>query len=464
MALTINNLGTLSLLNILNKTSRAQGDTLLQMATGSRINRGADDPAGLLALQKVDTELTAVNAGITNNQRTDAMLTVVDNALREIGTQLQEIQRIANATANDASLTIDERMANQSQIDDAIAAIDRIVSNTNFNGKKLLDGSLAINTTGGTGLNDIRAYSRKSGSANASLVVTHTTGATVATGANVMTAVANNATTFTVQGKLGTAVISTVSNETLSSIRDKINAALNQTGVSAYVSASRLHVRSKDTGTSAFVRTKLISGSGPADVNASGTDAVVTVNGQKAAVDGKKVSYSGDGVSVSFEIGSLAVGGSATITIQGSGAGGESGATFQLGTNGDTRATIGITGVFTAQLGSLSDGYLKSLQSGGTASLLADPSKAASIAREASRQIAQLQGRIGGFQKFQVRTATNSLNDVKEGLEKVRSSIADVDFAVATAELNRSNVLMQSAMSLLGLSNQQSAQVLSLLR
>ncbi len=464
MALTINNLGTLSLLNILNKTSRAQDNTLLQMATGSRINRGADDPAGLLALQKVDTELTAVNAGITNNQRTDAMLTVVDNALREIGTQLQEIQRIANATANDASLTIDERMANQSQIDDAIAAIDRIVSNTNFNGKKLLDGSLAINTTGGTGLNDIRAYSRKSGSANASLVVAHTTGATVATGANVMLAVANNATTFTVQGKLGTAVISTVSNEALSSIRNKINAALNQTGVSAYLSASRLHVRSKDTGTSAFVRTKLISGTGPADVSAIGTDAVVTVNGQKAAVDGKKVAYSGEGVSVSFEIGSLAVGGSATITIQGSGAGGESGATFQLGTNGDTRATIGIAGVFTAQLGSLNDGYLKSLQSGGTASLLTDPTKAASIAREASKQIAQLQGRIGGFQKFQVRTATNSLNDVKEGLEKVRSSIADVDFAAATAELNRSNVLMQSAISLLGLSNQQSAQVLSLLR
>jgi flagellin len=96
--------------------------------------------------------------------------------------------------------------------------------------------------------------------------------------------------------------------------------------------------------------------------------------------------------------------------------------------------------------------------------VLTNPSQAADIARTAARQISTLQGRIGGFQRFQVQTALNSLNDTKEGLEKARSVIRDVDYAVESAELNRQNILLQSAMSLLGLANQQSAQVLALLR
>lgn len=464
MALTVNNLGTLSLLNILNKSSMAQDKVLHQMATGSRINRGVDDPAGLLALKKLNSELTAVDAGISNNQRTDSILGVMDNALQEIASQVSEIERLANETANDAGLTVDEKLANQSQIDAALESIDRIVSSTNFNGKKLLDGSLSINATGGAGLNDIRVFSRKSGTANATLTVKHETAASAAIGATVMAASATAATVFTVQGKLGTATINVASNEKLSSVRDKVNAALNQTGVSAYLSGADLHVRSKDKGLEAFVRTKIISGNNVNDVSDTGKDAVVTVNGQGAAVNGVKVSYTGDGVSASFEIGTLAVGSSVAITVEGSGAGGDSGATYQLGTTKDTRSTIGINGVYTVQLGSLSDGYLTSLKSGGSASLTTDPTKAATIAREASRQIAQIQGRIGGFQKFQVRSALNSLSDLKEGLSNVRSVINDVDYAKANAELNRQNVLVQSAISLLGLTNQQSAQVLSLLR
>ena len=73
-------------------------------------------------------------------------------------------------------------------------------------------------------------------------------------------------------------------------------------------------------------------------------------------------------------------------------------------------------------------------------------------------------GRIGGFQKFQVRTSLASLNDTKEALTKARGVINDVDYAAETAELNRQNILMQSAISLLGVASQQSSQVLSLLR
>jgi len=470
MAMTVNNTNTLSLLTILNRTSAAQENTLTRMSTGRKINRGADDPAGLLAVTQLQSQLTAVNAAISNNQRTDAMLGVADNALTEIGNLVNEIQRLANETANSAALTADEIAANQSQIDDALTSIDRIVSNTNFNGKKLLDGSFGISYAVGDSdkVTDVRVYSRRPGSDETTLTVRLASAAEQAVLSNVITATTSSSRTFTVQGLLGTAVITVASSEALSSIAAKINAAAAQTGVSASLTTtsagSRVHLYSRASGSRAFVRTKLIQGSGVAEGSDTGVDAVVTVNGQQAAVDGNHVVFSGNGVSLAFENAMISAGDSTTITISGDGSGGSTGATFSLGTDANSVATIGIDALYTSQLGNASVGYLKSLASGGENSLLNNPTQAADIAREAAKQIATLQGRIGGFQKFQVRTAINSLNDNKAGLEKVRSVINDVDYAVESAELNRQNVLLQSAMSLLGLANQQSAQVLALLR
>ena len=56
-----------------------------------------------------------------------------------------------------------------------------------------------------------------------------------------------------------------------------------------------------------------------------------------------------------------------------------------------------------------------------------------------------------------------SMTATKESLSAVKTLIGDVDYAAETSELTRQNVLMQSAMSLLGMANQQSAQILSLL-
>ncbi|MEW6252183.1 MAG: flagellin [Planctomycetota bacterium] len=461
MALTVNNLGTLSLLNILNRTSIAQENVLHRMATGSKINRGSDDPAGLVALTNLDAELISVDAGIASNQRTDAVLGVADDALGQLASILADVQRLANNTANDAALTADEKAANQAQIDDALASIDRIIANTEFNGKKLLDGTLGIHTTvanAGT-ITDVKVYSRKSGTTDAALAVKVQTAASNALVNSVMTTSTSEATSFSVQGKLGTAVISVLSTENLSSVAYKIVQAKNQTGVSAVLSGTHLNLWSTTKGSAAFVRTQLITGSGVTNGSDTGVDAVVLVNGQSTAVDGTHVTYNGGGIGVSFEIGTLGAGSTTTLTVKGSG-----GATFQLGTTADTRATIGIDGVYTYQLGDATNGYLATLRSGESNSLLTDPTQAAEIARVATRQIAQLQGRIGGFQKFQVRTSLNSLTDTKEGLAKAKGVINDVDYAIESAELNRQNILLQSAMSLLGLANQQASQVLALLR
>lgn len=468
MAITVTNINTLSLLNILTRTSDAQSTTLTRLSTGSRINTGKDDPAGLIAMRGMESEIVAVQAAIANNQRTDAMLSVADSALSEVASLLDDIKELAVASANGEGLSADEIAANQAQVDEAIAAIDQIISTTEFNGQKLLDGSLSIVTSGvdTTKISDLKVY-RRDPDSDTTLTVSVSSAAEKAQ-YEVATTSATDDTTISIQGAEGTAVIDITSGENLSSVAAKINAATAQTGVTASASSGSLTLLSSDYGSSKFVRVSVVD-TDTSDTSFSagsdyGSDASVTINGQTAAVDGLEVSYSANGVSLSFNLtedyNDGTVSGDESFTISSS----AGGATFQLGTTSATRATIGIDGLFSQQLGSATLGYLSSLKGGGTNNLIDNPNQAALIADAAAEQVAKLQGRLGGFLQFQVGTALNQMNATYESLTSALSTIKDVDYATETAELNRQNVLMQVSMSLLGLAQQQSAQVLSLLR
>lgn len=467
MPITVTNNNALNLLGILNSTQTQQSKTLTQLSTGSRINSGADDPAGLIALRGLDTELTSVDAALSNNQRTDALLGVADGAFGEISSILDDITSLVQKSANSAGLSASEVAANQAQIDNAIAAIDRIVSTTEFNGEKLLDGSLAVSTSLSSAdvskISDINIYSANPSKDDTTIQFTLNQAASTAQ-VNLTTAAAASAATITVQGKLGSATIEITSGLTQDQIATLINGAAAETGVSATNSSGTV-VLDGGYGSQSFVRTDVISGDETgafARTYDEGVDASVTINGQAAAVDGLEVSFNSNGTSLSFTLDDTfnqTGSGSFNITVEGDG-----GARFRLGTSTSTDARIGIRGLQTQRLGGADVGYLSELKSGGSASLLTDTGKAAKIVARAARTVATSQGRLGGFQRFQVETSLNSLQATKQGLTAARSVIADTDFANATADLNRQNVLLQSSISLLGVANQQSSQILSLLR
>ncbi|MFQ6048706.1 MAG: flagellin [Phycisphaerae bacterium] len=467
MALTITNTATLTLLNIISRTTEAQSLSLARLASGQRINQASDDPAGLVAMEALSADLTAVEAAIANNQRTDAMLTTADAALSQVSDLLNEIQSLAIASTSSAGLTAAEIAANQAQIDQAIASIDRIVHTTSFNGQRLLDGSLAIRTsvsTGSDNVSDIRVYSRPSGSQTASLNIAVQSAATKAIVANYATTSASQATTISITGSLGTATISISSGQNLSAVAASINTVTAETGVVASTTTanSALHLVSQGYGSDAFVIVQNISGDATNYADQSrttGTDAVVTVNGQQATADGLEIFYAANGFSAAFDLTETGnqAGNTAVITIDGGGA------TFQLGTTSTSRATIGIDSLLTSRLGSSSLGYLSSLATGGANDLDTNIANAVAITRQAITQVSAAQARIGGFQTYEVQTMTNTLTGTQEALTSARSLIADVDYATETAQLNRQNVLLQSAIAVLGLANQQGAQILSLL-
>lgn len=481
MALTVTNSNTIALLNILNKNSAAQASTFKQLTTGKRINAGKDDPAGLIALQDINAELTAVNASLTNNQRTDSMLTVADSAVGEISSLLGEIESLVVSSVSSANLTNSQIAANQSQIDDALTAIDRLVRTTNFNGKKLLDGTFSIETSNATGnqyIDNVRVFSRSQSANDTTLTVNRVTSALTAT-ATFATADGSATTSGTTQvavtGSVGTATLTLASGLTQAQIVTTINAAKDQTGVSATATASQISLSSLSFGSDAFVSVEVLSGgviSGGSTTNdiqnvskQSGRDAVVTINGQSTSADGLNVSYSANGLALAFTLdedfgkGNTGAVTSTSFTVKASG-----GATFQLGTTSDTRATIGIDSLSTNYLGGGNgSSRLSELGSGGSEALKTDVAGALVTIREAIREVSEVRGRVGSFQKYQVGSAISGLQASQTGLTEAASVIGDTDFAVATAQLNRQQVLIQSGISLLGVANQQAAAILSLL-
>ena len=472
MGLTVTNLNTMQLLNIVNRTSAKQSNVLTQLSTGFKINKASDDPAGLIAMENLSAELSSVNSGIANNQRADAMLATAAGGLTEISSLLSNIQSLVSASVNDSTLSQSEINANQSQIDDALSAIDRIANTTSFNGKQLLNGAQAIQVTGLTAdtADNLKIFSRGQGSSNVDVTVTVNTAATSATGTITIAsgATLSAASEVVITGSLGTATVTLGSGDNETAIATKINAATAATGVNAVVSGDDVRLESSAVGSDEYLEFKVLSGgglTGGTSLNGvnrtTGVDAVVTVNGRQLTADGADVSYSANGLSLEFSLGTSldAASDTETFTVQASG-----GATFQLGVDANTQSTIGIDSLAAYNLGGGDAGALLSdLRSGGSADLSSNTANSLKAVRKAITQVASSKGRIGGFQKFQVQTSINSLQQQAESLTTARSLIADTDYAQATAELNRQSVLLNSGISLLGLANQQASQILSLL-
>jgi flagellin-like hook-associated protein FlgL len=136
---------------LMQRSSRLNAQMLAQtmnrLSTGRRINRAADDPAGLIASEQLRATLATLEAESQSLQRTDHIGSTADGALGEVSVLLSEANSLAVANANDAGLSDAEKQANQLQIDSISSSIDRISRTTTFNGTRLLDGTAALSAT-----------------------------------------------------------------------------------------------------------------------------------------------------------------------------------------------------------------------------------------------------------------------------------------------------------------------------
>jgi flagellin len=130
------------------QTQASLANTLTQLSTGSRINFGKDDPAGLIAQELLRSDITASHAAVKNTQLANSMLNVAESGMRQISNLLIEAKGLAVEAANTGAMTPEMIEANQVQLNAILDSIDRFSSMTNWLGKNILDGSLSAQNNG----------------------------------------------------------------------------------------------------------------------------------------------------------------------------------------------------------------------------------------------------------------------------------------------------------------------------
>jgi len=492
---------------VLGQNNNGLSQSLERLSTGLRINRGKDDPAGLIASERLRSEKSSLSAAIGNADRADQVVNIAEGGLSEVSGLLVELQGLVTTTANSAGLSNDEKKANQLQIDSILQTIDRVAGATSFQGKRLLNGSLDYQTTNvNSGVQSFKVNGAKvTGSGlDVQAIVTQSAqqaGLYLSAGGTALNFNGSASGVFTVEiaGSKGSRELSFASGTTLADVAKAINSFTNVTGVKATSSGTGLSLNSSEFGKNEFVSVRTVSapaglqGSGIYNFSAAaattvnsgtglafssatngkrdeGQDIGATINGVQATSSGKTARVNTDflDVEVTFLTGkSQSLQAVDAFKITGGGA------DFQLAGQVDIagRVAIGIGNVATRKLGAtatIAGGleFLSSLASGQANNVvsISDLSGAQKIVSAAIDEVNTLRGRLGAFQKNTIGATVRSLGVSLENTTAAESSIRDANFASETAALTRNQILVQAATNVLGIANQSPQASLSLLR
>jgi flagellin len=144
MSLRINhNIAAIDAHRNLTYTTRQMMTSMEKLSSGYRINRASDDPAGLVISEQFRAQIAGLNRAISNSEGSINMIQTAEGALSEINSLLVSMRELAIHAANEGFNDENQLAADQAEIDNAIATIDRIAANTQFATKKLLDGTKA---------------------------------------------------------------------------------------------------------------------------------------------------------------------------------------------------------------------------------------------------------------------------------------------------------------------------------
>lgn len=123
-------------------TVNSQQKSTEKLSSGYRINRAADDAAGLAISEKMRSQIRGLDRASTNAQDGISVVQTAEGALNEVDSMLQRMNELATQAANDTNTTQDRKQI-QLEVDQLTSEIDRVSSTTQFNTMNLLDGSFS---------------------------------------------------------------------------------------------------------------------------------------------------------------------------------------------------------------------------------------------------------------------------------------------------------------------------------
>jgi len=447
MSLVLNtNIDSLIAQNALSASGNQLQTSLQQLSTGLRINTAADDAAGYAIVQGMTSQINGLNQAAQNANDGVSLAQTASGAMQEVTNDLQSMRDLAVESLN-ASNSSQDRQDLNAQFTQLMNDINSVASQTQFNGVSLLDGTFQgatfqVGANAGQSIT-IGAIS----SASASAIGTYYTGTTSAVGTvdlssgssiNVTaagTAGAYNATTLAGSTALGTAVDG--ASVTLSVNVDGTSYTTNAVSLTGNTSTDLKSI-------AAAVNQALSSAGGiVATINSAGTG--IQLSGTSAA---------GSGHVVTFDVASATDASGNAVTLS---AGEATAATTALGL--DSSDTIGAYTTGAGAQTTSSASYLSGLNVNSV-----DNSNLTLISIDfALQQLATSSADLGAYQnRFQA--AITGLNTDSTNLSSAESSIQDTDYAAATSNLSKAQILQQAGTAMVAQANTIPQNILTLLQ
>ena len=395
--------------NALTKNERAMSQTMERLSTGSRINSASDDAAGLAISSKMTSQINGLNMAVRNANDAISMVQTADGALVEVESMLQRMRELAVQSASATNTTAD-RGALDLEFTALASEIQRIGTNTQWNGTDLLDG---VSTSGAQ---DFQV------GANASQVIQHTFADIEVDNADSSAHSAVVASTAT--GTVNTMVFGGGTTGKTFALGDTIT----------------------------FTNDSIVYSGKVTSVNGAQIDGI-TLHG--STIETKS------GTSDSTTIDATAAGGTMTFAYSA-----DNTFTIKSGTAGSTLMT-------TAYVTATSDGTAVARGSASrgitAAAMYADISTqlgSQSAIRSLDVVLADISTvrAAAGASVNRLEYAADNLANVSQNASASRSRILDADYAAETTELARTQIIQQAGTAMLSQANQQAQSVLALLK
>ncbi len=471
MAATINT--NLSSLTAQRNSTKSQNDlttAINRLSSGLRINSAKDDAAGLAIAERFTSQIRGLNQAARNANDGISLAQTAEGALGSIGSNLQRIRELAVQSAN-ATNSASDRAALQQEVSQLVSEIDRVGSQTQFNGINLLDGTFSAQQFQvGANANQTIAISSLASARSSALGASYT--ASVTGGAVTATALVAGA--LTLNGQSIQAAVAGSGNGQAADSAFAVSAAINASQGTVVATANATTVTGGNPAAAGAIAANTFTINGVnvgaiaagADVPGQGANVAAAINLVSAASGVTATAAAGGAVTLTAADGrNIVIGG--TVTNTGLTAATTRG-TVSLSTNSPT-SSAGITiagtapanGGFTAATtaGALTGAALSVID----ISSVSGANTALASVDAALTQINGERAKLGAIQNRFSSTVSN-LQTTSENLSASRSRIQDADFAAETAMLSRAQVLQQAGTAMIAQANQLPQQVLQLLR
>jgi flagellin len=456
-------------------TSQSKLATAIErLSSGMRINSAKDDAAGLAISTRFTTQINGLNQAVSNANDGISLAQTTESALNEVTNNMQRIRTLAVQSAN-ATNSDSDRAALDAEVQQRLAEITRIATQTTFNGRHVLDGSF------GSAAFQIGANVGETISVNLSdgvkasqigKVATATSTAAFSTGVKIDGDLTVNLADIDGSGTPGSATVAKGTYTSVESLAQAINAAAVKAGGSGDVASvdsttGNLVLANATTG-GATTFTGAKAGAGEIGTAAL---AVGTVAGSADAVgdivlaDGDLTLQAGDGTAVKIDAGTYHGAQDLADAINSKGINGVHAsvdADNKLQIVSQETLTVGGSAPTAAKLtagpvnvtGSLSNVNIKDVAGANDTINRIDAALSA---------VSAMRSDLGAVQNRFTSTIAN-LQTISQNLSASRSQIQDADFAAETANMSSANILQQAGVSVLAQANATTQSVLKLLQ